>query len=407
MRALAPLLGALVAVAPAAFGQTPAGDAASRCGDGGRVLEHAFDSGALWSVCARLDDVHGLELRDVAYRAPGDSLRPVLRSVHLGQLLVHWHDEPRPEPRLGGTTPGASGLGGEAALALDASSCAGTAVALGGVDGGADGVRRLCTRERSGGLLAKYAQRDALHGERWELFAAARQGLLTWRVGVELTEDGQIAPSVALSGRVERTTSDPRFGAALDGAVAGGVPAPTRATLLAAWRMRFALDTPTPDRVEELDFPLEPGGGGRRPMQVRALDGEVFRRVAPERFRGWRVFDPGTGAGYHLDPIDSGRAWNARGGDWARFELALTRARDCERHAEANAVAPGAPPCGGGLDAFVDAESLDGADPVLWFSRTALWTPRPEDLPFLSSVVLDTRLVPFDWTDASPFEAAR
>jgi len=374
------------------------------CADG-RSVEHAFDSGAAWSLCARVDDVHGLELRDVRYRAPGDSARTVLRSLHVAQLLVHWHDTPSPERRLGGSTPATRGLGGAATLALDPASCAGTRLAL---TDELDAPSTLCTRERASGLLAKYARRPALHAERWELFAIARQGLLTWRIGAALTEDGQIVPSVALSGRAERTGDDARFGTAIGGDDAALYL--TRATLLATWRLRFALDTPATDRVEELDFALAGAGDNRRPMQVRGFDTEVFRPVAPVRFRGWRVVDPSSGSAYTLDPLDSARRWNAPGGDWARFALALTRARDCERHAEANATVgrerPAPEACGDGLDEFVDGESLDGADPVLWFSNTRLWTPRREDLPFLSSTVLEMRITPFDWTASSPFESA-
>ena len=399
---LAPL--ALVAslVAPPAVAR--ADEATVGCTDaGGRVLTHAFDSGAAWSLCARIDERHGLELVDVAYRAPGDRDRPVLRSLHLGQLLLHWHDATAPERRIAGDTPESAGLGGTASVALDATRCRAETVALpdgrplddpDASDGGSADVARLCAREGASGLLAKYDERAALQGRHWELFAIARQGLLSWRTGVTLYEDGTIAPSVTMSGRVPRTSGDPRF------AVSIGENAPVGAALLATWRLAFALDTAEPDRVEEFDFPLDPDRGNRRPMRVRPLANEAFRRVDRERFRGWRVVDAGSGAGYYLDPLDSAFAWTVAGADWARFDLALTRPAACERHAAGNAT----PGCGDGLDAFVDGESLAGEDPVLWHSRTRNWVPRAEDLPFVRGLVVDMRIVPFDWTDASPFE---
>ena len=38
--------------------------------ENGVSLTHAFDSGAAWSACAVLDELHGLELRQLRYRAP-------------------------------------------------------------------------------------------------------------------------------------------------------------------------------------------------------------------------------------------------------------------------------------------------------------------------------------------------
>jgi len=408
---------AALVLGAAVFLPAPAVAQSSAAGcDDGRRLAHTFDSGAAWSLCARIDEHHGLELIDLAYRAPGDRERPVLRSLHLAQILVHWHDANAPERRLGGNESGTAGLGGNASVVLGRNSCEGETASLAapgadegpaGVDtaadimdqGIADEMPRLCARERASGLLAKYDQRAALQGEDWELFAVARQGLLVWRTGVTLTEDGSIAPSLALSGRLTRTSEDPRYAASATATEAGLVGAVLHAT----WRLAFALDTPATDRVEEFDFALETGAGNRRTMRIRPLVDESLRQVRRDSFRGWRVVDGESGAGYFLDPLDSALAWNSPGDDWARFDLAITRTADCERLASGNEVRADAG-CGAGLDDFVNGEALDGADPVLWHSRTRNWVPRQEDLPFLSSVELDMRIIPFDWTDASPFE---
>lgn len=244
--------------------------------------------------------------------------------------------------------------------------------------------------------MAKYADREAVHGARLELLGIAADGALRWRVGVTLGEDGRVAPTLALSGRASPGGAG-NAGAA--SSLGNAAPALVPMTLRATWRLVFALDTDAPDRVEELEFALAPALGNRRPMTRRALATEAFRRVAPEGFRRWRVADTATGAGYLVEALEGGQDWLDRRWNWTRFELALTRARDCERHA----LGDGGSGCGGGLDAFVDGEALDGASPALWISRTRVWRPRREDLPLITPITLGTSVLPFDWTARSPF----
>jgi len=395
-------------------------------------LAHTFDSGTSWSACAHIDPLAGLVLRDVHYRAPGDRERSVLTSIGLGQLLMHWHDENLPELRIGGQTDTTRGLGGSAAVALTDDTCNGTLTSVWTLAGSSDSTSTasaddtaansfVCARERPTGLLARHVGRPAIQGEAWEVFAVARQGLLTWRLGMSFGEDGRLEPSVELSGHNERESG---------------------ATLLATWRMAFALDGDADDWLEEFEFRLDETLGNRRPMSARPLLVESFRQVNRERFRGWRISDLSSGAGYYLDPLDSAQSWTDRSRDWARFDLAVTRANACERLADANpgtltspgdshdmttgapdasgaagtidatntdtaaAAAAAAADCGTNLDEFVNGESLNDAPEIIWFSRTRNWLPRPEDQPFISSVRIAMELLPFDWTTSSPFEDA-
>lgn len=383
----ATLLLAAIAVGP---DEALADDADAPCAADALALEHAFASGASWSFCARLDPRHGLELGALAYRAPGDRARPVLRSLHLAEVLVHRHDRPRAGALVGDATAESSTLGAAATRPLGADDCAGERLAL-----GAAAAPLLCLVERDAGLLAKYADRAAVHGARLEIHAVAARGALVWRVAVALGEDGRIAPSLALGGRLVPSVADARYATPID----DGRLALPRATLRATWRLAFALDGEAPDRVEELDYPLDGVLGTRRAGRTRTLDTESLRRVAPERFRVWRVADRASGAGYLVESVAGGQDWLDRRHNWTRFELALTRPRDCERHALGNR----AERCGEGLDDFVDGESLADTSPVLWLGRSRLWRPRREDLPLLTALVLGVSLLPFDWTARSPF----
>ena len=353
------LLAAGLAAPAGTAAQAPADvDPEHRPGHGcvaGRAFERHFDSGALWSGCARLDPVHGLELAALAYRAPGDASRPVLAALHPASILVQRAGEPVPSERLGPE---------RRVLAESAATCAGEILAV--APRGGD----VCVRRTATGLLAKYGDLRGVHGATWWFESALPgDGGEIWQSRVGLGEDGRIDVELALSGAVG-----------------------TELVARAAWRVAFALDTPAADVVEELDFALGPRS--RRPMRVTRLGVESFRRSAPERFRAWRALDPATGAGYLLDPAAGVAAPSGFGANWTGFELAVTAADAAERHAFA-------PPT---LDGHVDGESLEGRDPVLWHAVARTVRPSAEDRPALGARALAFALTPFDWTARSPFE---
>ncbi len=352
----------------------------------GVFIEHTFDSGASWSGCALLNDRHGLELQNLAYRAPGDSQRLVLQSLHLGQLFLHYHQDNQANLLINPS----QGLGGVNALPLNSTTCSGELLGSGDY---------FCTEVMATGILAKYSNQASIQGEQWRIFSVSLRDSLTWQTSITLAEDGRITPGISLSGRATQTTDDPRYGVALD----GSNRYTSAATLLANWRMAFAINgTADDDTVEEFDFPLNAAAGNQRTMQVFALSTESLRVVEPERFRGWRVRDQ-SGSGYYLDPQNSGFRFVSRQFNWPQFDLAVTRLHPCERHAQFNDTLNGS--CSDNLDAFINGESLLQQSPVLWFNLARTYRPRREDIPAIASVQLTFDLLPFDWTTASPFEA--
>ncbi len=360
----------------------------------GELQQHSFPSGASWNVCVTLDDDHALELTEAYYRAPGDQSRKVLREIHLAQLLVHYHDEEQP---LAFIT--SKGLGGDALLPLDNLSCNGEVRSLAAMPA-------LCSQVQSVGLLAKFSLRRGLIAEKWQLFTVTEQDGLTFKLAYALTEDGRIIPSVEVSGRTGKSTADSRYGVAVTGS--GTTPESafnTRATLMYSWRMAFALnDNQLDDKVEEINFPISPAGDNRRPQQTTELATETLRQIDRESFRGWRIVDQ-NGSGYYLDPQNSGFAYQDPHNNWARFDFALTRYAECERHSRITSEArSGQSNCGYSLDDYVNGESMQDTTPVLWYSLTQHYRPRAEDYPAISSLRSEFELLPFDWTPTSPFE---
>ena len=79
--------------------------------ENGVSLTHAFDSGAAWSACAVLDELHGLELRQLRYRAPGDIERSVIDKLHTAQILMHYHNANEAVAQIGIPIQGDEGMG--------------------------------------------------------------------------------------------------------------------------------------------------------------------------------------------------------------------------------------------------------------------------------------------------------
>lgn len=350
-------------------------------------LEHTFSSGASWALCADVDEQHALEITSLHYRAPGDSLRSVLKEIHVGQILMHYHDETDARTQIGADTIGR-------VLPMTARQCDGALL----LDSGTGA--RLCTRVENNRVLAKFAQRPSLQSQNWELSSALQRGSLVWTVSVTLTEDGRVRPAVTLSGRPRETEITPDFASRLP----GNQRQLARATVLTNWRMVFNLDSGAFDSVQQFDFVLNESLGNRRPMQITELDSEGFAAVERTGFRGWRIVDA-TGAGYYLDPFNSGFNYNAGQENWALFDVGLSRYNNCERYAMNNlTIDDQGESCGASLDDFVNGETLQNAHPVLWFSQSRPFNPSNEDWPVISNLHQSFTLLPFDWTQASPFE---
>ncbi len=391
IRALPLFLGSTLLLFFVSLSSSPLLAQQDNCGDG-VALQHSFVSGATWSLCASVDYNHGLRVSSVHYRAPGDSLRSVLADAHLSQLLLHYHDSPQAEPQVNVSQLGADDTTLLRPIKFTDASCPGVRL------GTASEPDSLCEIIKNNRTLAKFAQRPSLHSESWELASAISRDALVWTTAITFTEDGQIRPAVRLSGRASHSNTDTRFASVLP----FGLPSLTRAAVRSTWRMVFDVDTNSADRIEQFDFPLDAQRGNVRPMQISAINTEALLNVNRETFRGWRMVD-GSGAGYYLDPANSGFSYTSRSDNWAQFDMAFTRLNTCEQYASLN-VDTSNQACGNNLDDFVNGESLANTTPVAWYSQMRNMDLTLEDWPVISEFALTFDLIPFDWTASSPFE---
>ena len=167
---------------------------------------------------------------------------------------------------------------------------------------------------------------------------------------------------------------------------------------------------PDNDLVDEIEFIPGISNTATRAMQVTPLRQETARTVLRENFRGWRISDEiyssGTNTnitriGYYLDPRTSGYAVNDKLTSWSPFDFSVTKKNPCEYLASGNQSLY--PDCDNDLSEYVNEESLDQKDPVVWFSVARHFVPDENDYPVINDLDISFTLVPFDWSAFSPF----
>jgi primary-amine oxidase len=156
--------------------------------------------------------------------------------------------------------------------------------------------------------------------------------------------------------------------------------------------------------VEEIEF--SPSGDRTTwAINVMPLATEAARRVDQTRFRSWRVKDKvitnseGHPISYHLEP-DAAQVF--RGPDIEPFtqnELYVTRYNACEKWVSFNPTTGG---CADNVTGFVNGESVDGADVVVWYGHSFHHLPRDEDEPHMDAHWNSFLISPRDWTADNP-----
>ncbi len=375
---------------------------------------HQFASGARWSLCWHVDAQAGLTLTNVSYGAPGEPSRMVLRQASVAQILLQYDEDTSPTPLLSEI-----GLGGSRILRSGPALCTdgqslGSSLAL----------SSICIKERDINLMTQVRNELPTRRHQVSLHSWSRIDNFIYQTIWRLSEDGEVAPAIELTGQLSRFTSDPRFGSPIGDASRLAA----NATWLSTWRLQFAIDGDNaPDAVDEVQFPFNITDVVRRPIDTRQVPTEAFRHVDREQFRGWIVRDtaatatslldesgsPINNLSYFLDPQPSGFDYLSGTNDWSVFDLAITRANECEQLASGNTLRgststnDGLNGCATSLDGYVDGESLADEDIVFWYSIARHLTPGSEDIPALSVRRAAFRLQPFDWSPYTRFDTVR
>ena len=358
------------------------------------VLELPFESGAQWHVCWHIDELAGLVLSDVLYGAPDQPAIRLLDSASVAQVLVKYDEDTDPTHVLS-----ESGLGGSHLVKPIACD-----------DGELltqPNEQQICMISRYRNVMTKVRGGDSFGRQEVILQSWSKIENSIYKQAWNLSEDGEITPSITLSGKLSRFTTDKRFGVT----VHEQLPLAATSTMLVNWRLDFNINgTADNDLVDEIEF--QPGTIDKttRSMRVTPLREETARTVLRENFRGWRISDESyssgtnnniTRIGYYLDPRTSGYREHYYDSPWSQFDLFVTRKNDCEQLSSGNQSVY--PECEDDLTGYVDEESLEHRDPVVWFSVARHFVPDAGDYPQINAFEINFSLVPFDWSAHSPF----
>lgn len=126
------------------------------------------------------------------------------------------------------------------------------------------------------------------------------------------------------------------------------------------WRLDFDIQTAGNNRVREYNDPPLVGSSNWHNKSY-----EIQRPRDPARNRKWRVENASTGAGYDIIPgADDGVATASPDWPFPKGDVWILRYRGSE--IDDGSVAIG-PPFEAGLDAWVNGESLQNTDVVIWY----------------------------------------
>ncbi len=156
----------------------------------------------------------------------------------------------------------------------------------------------------------------------------------------------------------------------------------------AYWRLDFDIRTAGGNRVREFNDPPLIG-----PSKWHTKSFEIQRPRDPARKRKWRVVNVATGEGYDIVPGSTdGVATAAPDWPFPRGDVWFLRYRGSE--IDDGSVAVG-PPYEAGLDAWVNGESINGQDVVVWYG--AHFTHELHEEPGEFGHIVGPTLTPVSW----------
>lgn len=356
-------------------------------------VDQTLSNGARWQLCWEQRNLDGIVLRDIYYTPPDGVSQRVLAQGSISQVHVPYDDN---SARFHDITD--DGFGNENLANLTTAECAN------GVLLKYEGKNAIC-QQIEGRSYAFKGLGQQEQGELLSLFSVSTSGEYNYIPVWRFFDDGTIELLMGATGKLQRFTTDSRFGWPVR---ANG----TRGTSHIHnyyWRLDFDLSSSGADDVVE-EFNYTPNADNRgRALGVTRLTSEAGRSINPAGLRSWRIRDGsatnaiGQPISYQLEPLEIGhRDVGPSSEPWTHNDFYVTTYRECERYVSHNPQVGG---CANNLAAFVNGETLTGADLVLWYGATFHHIPRDEDEIYMHAHWNGFRLTPRDWHAANPAAA--
>lgn len=359
-------------------------------------VDKTLSNGARWTLCWEPRFLEGVVLRDVVYTAPQGEPVLVLSRANPAQIHVPYDDN-------GARFHDVSdyGLGGPHLARLDSADCPEGELR-------SNGERPVvCLKVVNRGYVTKYYT-TALQGEALRLYSVSHVGEYNYIYDYGFYDDGSIEFAVGASGKLQIYTRNAEKGEKYGwplGALQYGVSHVHNYY----WRLDFDLAGVDDDQVEELAFPPEDETRETRIKVQTAFTEEAARTVEPENFRSWRIKDTrltnadGHSISYHLEADPAHRFLGPDYEPFTESEVYITRYRLCERFASHNPSWNG---CAEDAPGFVNGESLEGEDLVLWYGQAFHHLPSDEDEPKMHTHWSRFYVRPRDLNSESPLTSS-
>jgi primary-amine oxidase len=338
-----------------------------------------------WSIRPR----EGLVITDVHFRG-----KKVLKYAGLAEIFVPYNrGQPRPED-FGG------GIGNRMEEIVPGKDCIPGSVKCQAFNsqGKEDGKRFVMLHEEATGL-SFINGRTRAYGKMLVLWNVYNLGgyyyINRWR----FRDDGCLFPEIGLTGALNHTSKGDA--ANPHGSLVGkNVYAPSHVHNI-YYCLDFDIDGPE-NTVEEFNYTSDKPGSATHSWTP--ITRESARPWSAESFRSWRVVNHnsknalGLPRSYELIPGGNGIYRGASNEAFAQAELWVTRFHDNEYPVEKRALKAALP-------SYLNDESVDNQDVVVWYALHVHHIPRTEDWPGMPVEWVGFMLKPRDFLDSSPIQA--
>ncbi|MGC0328870.1 primary-amine oxidase [Streptomyces sp. SAI-170] len=368
-------------------------------------IEQKLTSGTTWRMCWRYDSKAGLVLEKISYQPKGET-KPirVLNSARLGQIHVPYDDGSVEYDDL-------TGFGfAQGLVNLAPGECPGGTIKTVKVpDAWQDpNVKGLCTTTRSRGHAYRM-QGDTAN----KVFQAQGKDLLVYTVNQvgwyeymtewRFQDDGTVTMNVGATGSLSYEDYDAGDGRGWPIGKGAQAAKATSHSHNVFWRLDFALDGSTKNRVEQYDSAVSAPVSGNRAPTTKTTRTKVTKELSGDAkaYRWWRMVSA-TGKNKDLHPrsyeIVPGTSTKYPGRSYTKHDLYVTQYNACEKFASHNPGCPATQPKS--VDKWVNGQAL--THPVVWMNVGFHHIARDEDQQPMPVHWQGFSIVPRDVTAMNP-----
>lgn len=247
---------------------------------------------------------------------------------------------------------------------------------------------------------------ETKQGHRLNLFSVSQIGSYSYIPSWSFADDGSMEFAVGATGALQRIVADNQ--AQRPGWNIGYDTVGISHLHNFFWRLDFDLGEQfDKDYVEQIDYITQ---DSKLTRQATVLTKEAGSSVAPEVARTWVVAssllknNKKQPMGYEIQLNQSGQRDEGPAIEpFTKYDLYVTKEKSCELYASHNLSSLDEDEtCADNLAEFVDGESLEDADIVVWPTVSFYHMPRAEDMPNMDAHWSSIRLIPMNWHNRNP-----